>query len=916
MAPATPNRPAMATPSQQATPAENVALAEELPEIPMDTDDDEEEPVEIHPSSHEAEVKKLKRTIRGMQKDHDNFLDAAKHNSRESASRIKDLEEKLNKVASLAEALGMDADNTRKLYKEHIEHTAALTATGKDPGEILRPRQPDSYNGDSDKLQGFLTSLRSYQMYYPVQFTTDELRVRHAMGFLKDKALRTMEPIIRDYVNHPYHERKEATKYIYEKYENFEKELTHAFGIMDEKREAEAKIRQLTQKGSAAAYLAEYRYQAAKLDWNEAAHMAQVYQGLKSEVKDAMVNVQIKPTTLNGLTSLIVDIDNRQYERRKEKQASRQGNTYNPSWTRNNHNGNRNHANQGRPRNTNTSYGTDAGPMVIGAVKRDKTKITCWNCGKKGHFDAECKNPVKTNQKYKPVPEGRRNNRTSNYEEDQEPQMAIRSTQVRMCRSGYDESEFQHTADSEKGSLVLPSAKEAGRNIQRQKQEARRAKRRGYQQKYMEKIRNKETWTAVPEGLKEQPEGHTVAMVRKGKEVDPNPEPTLTPEEIGQGVNELLETTFARLRVPQADGTVQTLTQVLQRDTPQESSETSHDIEQFGTPIEWDDQGRVVAVRTNQESGPYSSINHLPARATGRRPNLHYGDPNYLSARRIYEEQQGKQLMRERREARKNRDLWETSHIRQYDEFGNQYWNGKSEKYIGLAKERAETAQDDDVYIRAITNKQQQDPTTPIQQTMAFADQRRYPSHPAHKQLSWMSCTAHYCTYHRQHKTSNDCFPEQVPEHTTQKPYTIIDTLGYQVHNRYPGVQVVQFRAHTETRERALNYVEQRREIALWRQHITTPPAGISEQELRTLDDERLVAQWKHNSTGDPDRGATPDPETLRQWEQVDLSVEQQAADHQEQLQRQHECPEDENCYDSECSLDHPSTTGKGRRHL
>jgi hypothetical protein len=32
-----------------------------------------------------------------------------------------------------------------------------------------------------------------------------------------------------------------------------------------------------------------------------------------------MVNVQIKPTILNDLITLIVNIDNRQYERRKEK---------------------------------------------------------------------------------------------------------------------------------------------------------------------------------------------------------------------------------------------------------------------------------------------------------------------------------------------------------------------------------------------------------------------------------------------------------------------------------------------------------------------------------------------------------------------------------------------------------------------
>ncbi|KAJ0128322.1 Ankyrin-1 [Fusarium oxysporum f. sp. albedinis] len=145
----------------------------------METDEEDEiQSPPIHPNSHEDEVKKLKKRLRDLGKQHDTLLDNAKNNA---------------KIA-------------QKLYKEHIEHTAALTATGKDPGEILRP-------------------------------------LRHGMGFLKDKALRMMEPIICDYVNNPPHERKQMTKYVYEKYEHFESELRNAFGIMDEKRMAEMKIR-------------------------------------------------------------------------------------------------------------------------------------------------------------------------------------------------------------------------------------------------------------------------------------------------------------------------------------------------------------------------------------------------------------------------------------------------------------------------------------------------------------------------------------------------------------------------------------------------------------------------------------------------------------------------------------------------
>jgi glutathionylspermidine synthase len=79
----------------------------------MDTDDDEEAIVTpAYPAMHENKVKKLKKIIREMQKNHDNLLDAAKYNAKESSTRIKDLEDKFNKVSDIAETLGKDADNS------------------------------------------------------------------------------------------------------------------------------------------------------------------------------------------------------------------------------------------------------------------------------------------------------------------------------------------------------------------------------------------------------------------------------------------------------------------------------------------------------------------------------------------------------------------------------------------------------------------------------------------------------------------------------------------------------------------------------------------------------------------------------------------------------------------------------------
>ncbi|RKK14787.1 hypothetical protein BFJ66_g6732 [Fusarium oxysporum f. sp. cepae] len=220
----------------------------------------------IHLNSHEDEVKKLKKKLRDLGEQHNTLLDNAKNNAKIAQNRIKALEKKVANLAEIAESLRRTAENSQKLYKEHIKHTQALVATRKDPREILRPRQPDSFNSDADKLQGFLTSLQSYQIYYLIQFTTKELRVRYRIGFLKDKALQIIEPIICDYINNPPDKRQQVTKYVYEKYEHFESELRNTFGIIDEKQMAEIKIRQLKQRGSAADYLAEYRYQAAKLN--------------------------------------------------------------------------------------------------------------------------------------------------------------------------------------------------------------------------------------------------------------------------------------------------------------------------------------------------------------------------------------------------------------------------------------------------------------------------------------------------------------------------------------------------------------------------------------------------------------------------------------------------------------------------
>lgn len=270
----------------------------------------------------------------------------------------------------------------------------------------VKIRNPDTFDGNRQKLQGFVSQLERYIRIYSDQFEYEEDKVLFASTYLRGTAERWFEPYLNEHLHKPKTAQSQTTKDMFNDYSKFVTHLKRAFNDVDEVRQATQKIMGIQQKGSVADYTSNFRQAAAFLEgWSDQAQRDHFYKGLKPNIKDAMA-FHSYPEKLDDMIELARRLDDRFWERRSEHYPANITRPARPRHTQEggdameidnvNRGGNQN---QRRGKNRNNKSRGPRPEWTEEQKQRFKDKL-CIHCGKDWKYGHNCpQNPRNRKEK-------------------------------------------------------------------------------------------------------------------------------------------------------------------------------------------------------------------------------------------------------------------------------------------------------------------------------------------------------------------------------------------------------------------------------------------------------------------------------------------------------------------------------------
>ena len=165
---------------------------------------------------------------------------------------------------------------------------------------------PRPFDGAFAQYRGFIMQCDLIFCHQPTQFSSSAARVAFVINLTTGDALNWA------------HATLTARPELFQDYENFIEEFRRVFDHPTAGREVGTQLMSLHQGGrTVASYATEFRTLAAGSGWNGESLSSAFRRGLSEAVKDELV--RDRPTSLNELISLAIDLDERARERRRER---------------------------------------------------------------------------------------------------------------------------------------------------------------------------------------------------------------------------------------------------------------------------------------------------------------------------------------------------------------------------------------------------------------------------------------------------------------------------------------------------------------------------------------------------------------------------------------------------------------------
>lgn len=229
---------------------------------------------------------------------------------------------------------------------------------------------PITFHGNRKTARTFLLQLKNNFQAQPNRFSTDSNKIAFAISYLRDAAFDWIAPLI------------EQGKHIDLTFVEFEEQFNANWCDIDAQKKAEDAIFNIKQRNRPVnAMVADFQRLAYESKISDSALFPLFYRALNDDIKDELSKIE-RPALIDEYFKLAISIDNRLYERKREKSSFRPSKSM--STTSNAP------PNSRQPNDMIIDNVQRREPLTVQEKQRRKDNNLCLYCGSNSHLLPEC----------------------------------------------------------------------------------------------------------------------------------------------------------------------------------------------------------------------------------------------------------------------------------------------------------------------------------------------------------------------------------------------------------------------------------------------------------------------------------------------------------------------------------------------